>query len=82
MLQISHMEDALKSREEGWKEEHMSHEDQLNKLSTLTKEREMSWQKQKQEMEEHYQQLISEMQARIKVCDFGPIYKCLTLLKW
>ncbi|XP_060582945.1 coiled-coil domain-containing protein 171-like, partial [Ruditapes philippinarum] len=63
---MSHMEGALKSREEGWKEEHMSHEDQLNKLSTLTKEREMSWQKQKQEMEEHYQQLLNEMQARIK----------------
>ncbi|XP_053405701.1 coiled-coil domain-containing protein 171-like isoform X2 [Mercenaria mercenaria] len=63
---ISHLEDALRSREEGWKEEHISREDQLNKLSTLTKEREMSWHKQKQEMEEHYQQLLNEMQARIK----------------
>lgn len=61
------MEDSLRTREEGLKEEHASHEDQLNKLSTLTKEREISWQKQKQEMEEHYQQLLTEMQARIKV---------------
>lgn len=62
------MEGLLRNREEGWKEEHQSHEDQLNKLSTLTKEREISWQKQKQEMEEHYQQLLNEMHARIKVC--------------
>ena len=61
------MEDSLRNREEGWKEDHASQEDQLNKLSTLTKERETSWQKQKQELEEHYQQLLTEMQARIKV---------------
>lgn len=61
------MEDSLRCREEGWKEENATHEDQLKKLSTLTKERENSWQKQKQEMEEHYQQLITEMQARVKV---------------
>lgn len=61
------MDEALRSKEEGLKEEHVSHEDQLKKLSTLTKERELSWQKQKQEMEEHYQQLLSEMQSRIKV---------------
>ncbi|KAL4227318.1 hypothetical protein ACF0H5_012763 [Mactra antiquata] len=63
---ISHMEEALRNKEEGLKEEHTSHEDQLKKLSTLTKEREISWQKQKQEMEEHYQQLLNEMQSRIK----------------
>ncbi|XP_052797056.1 coiled-coil domain-containing protein 171-like isoform X2 [Mya arenaria] len=63
---ISHLEDGLRSREEGLKEEHSSHEDQLTKLSSLTKEREMAWHKQKQEMEDHYQQLLSEMQTRIK----------------
>lgn len=64
--QISQLEDNLKNREVGLKEEYLSHEDQMNKLSTFTKEREMSWQKQKQEMEDHYQQLLNEMQTRVK----------------
>ena len=61
------MEEALKVKEEGIEEAHHSHEDQLNKLTTLTKEREVSWQKQKEELENHYQQLLNEMQARVKV---------------
>jgi len=65
--QIAEMEEALRARESGLKEEHASHEDALTKLSTLTKERELSWSKQKHEMETHYQGLLAEMQARIKV---------------
>ena len=66
-FQINHLEEALKAREEGIEDAHHSHEDQLNKLSTLTKERELSWQKQKEEIEAHYQQLLDEMQSRVKV---------------
>jgi len=39
----------------------------LNKLTSLTKERELSWQKQKEEIEGHYQQLLNELQNRSKV---------------
>ncbi|XP_052280653.1 coiled-coil domain-containing protein 171-like isoform X2 [Dreissena polymorpha] len=63
---ITHLDECLRAREEGLKDDHLSHEDQMNKLTTLTKERELSWQKQKQELEDHYQQMLTEMQARIK----------------
>ena len=61
------MEESLRSKEEGMEEVQHSAEDQLQKLSVLTKERELSWQKQKEEIEAHYQQLLGEMQARVKV---------------
>lgn len=48
-----------------------SYEDQLNKLTSLTKERELSWQKQKEEIEGHYQQLLNELQNRSKVNRFS-----------
>ena len=66
-FQINHLEEALRVREEGFEDTQHSHQDQLNKLTTLTKERELSWQKQKEEIEAHYQQLLDEMQSRIKV---------------
>ena len=67
IFQINHLEEALKVKEEGIEDAHQSHEDQLNKLTTLTKERETSWQKQKEEIEIHYQQMLDEMQSRVKV---------------
>ncbi|KAJ8304026.1 hypothetical protein KUTeg_017609 [Tegillarca granosa] len=63
---ICHLEEALKMKEEALDDIQKSHEDQLNKLSSLTKERELSWQKQKEEIEGHYSQLLSELQARSK----------------
>ena len=67
LFQINHLEEALRVKEEGIEDAQHSHQDQLNKLTTLTKERELSWQKQKEEIEAHYQQLIDEMQSRVKV---------------
>ncbi|XP_060080102.1 coiled-coil domain-containing protein 171-like [Ylistrum balloti] len=62
----THLEEALKSKEELVEEMQRSHEDQLNKLTSLTKEREQSWHKQKEEIEAHYAQLLTELQSRSK----------------
>lgn len=57
-----------------------AHEDQLNKLTTLTKEREIAWNKQKEEIEAHYSQLLAEVQSRSKVGDTGNIiYHYITI---
>ena len=53
-------EDALEDMQK-------AHEDQLNKLTALTKEREIAWNKQKEEIEAHYSQLLNEVQSRSKV---------------
>ena len=66
-IQVHHLEEALKAKEGAVEEIQKSYEDQLNKLTSLTKERELSWQKQKEEIEGHYQQLLNELQNRSKV---------------
>ncbi|KAL3866903.1 hypothetical protein ACJMK2_044153, partial [Sinanodonta woodiana] len=63
---MKELDEALKTKEDTLNEAQRSHEDQLNKLTSLTKERELSWQKQKEEIEAHYSQLLSEMQTRTK----------------
>lgn len=63
---VHHLEEALKAKEGAVEEIQKSYEDQLNKLTSLTKERELSWQKQKEEIEGHYQQLLNELQNRSK----------------
>lgn len=59
-------EDALEDMQK-------AHEDQLNKLTALTKEREIAWNKQKEEIEAHYSQLLAEVQSRSKVSHTGEI---------
>jgi len=61
------LEEALRAKEEAVDDMQKSHENQLNKLTSLTKERESSWQKQKEEIEGHYSQLLTELQSRSKV---------------
>lgn len=63
---VHHLEEAVKAKEGAVEEIQKSYEDQLNKLTSLTKERELSWQKQKEEIEGHYQQLLNELQNRSK----------------
>ncbi|CAC5379399.1 unnamed protein product [Mytilus coruscus] len=63
---VHHLEEALRAKEGAVEEIQKSYEDQLNKLTSLTKERELSWQKQKEEIEGHYQQLLNELQNRSK----------------
>ena len=46
------------------------HEEQLSRLTQLAKDRETAWNKQKEEMEQHYAQLLSDLQSRTKVGDW------------
>ena len=57
----------MRSRDEVVGELQKQHEEQLNRLTTLAKDRETAWSKQKEEMEQHYAQLLSDLQSRSKV---------------
>lgn len=61
------MNENLRSRDEVVTEMQKSHEEQLSRLTALTREREASWTKQKEEMEQHYKQLLADLQLRTKV---------------
>uniref|UniRef100_K1QJZ5 Uncharacterized protein C9orf93 n=1 Tax=Magallana gigas TaxID=29159 RepID=K1QJZ5_MAGGI len=63
---IRHLEEALRVKEDALEDMQKAHEDQLNKLTALTKEREIAWNKQKEEIEAHYSQLLAEVQSRSK----------------
>lgn len=67
MLQIRHLDEATRMKEDALEDMQRAHEDQLNKLTALTKEREIAWNKQKEEIEAHYSQLLAEIQSRSKV---------------
>ncbi|XP_025077162.1 coiled-coil domain-containing protein 171-like isoform X2 [Pomacea canaliculata] len=60
------MNENLRSRDEVVTEMQKSHEEQLSRLTALTREREASWTKQKEEMEQHYKQLLADLQLRTK----------------
>ncbi|KAK7484591.1 hypothetical protein BaRGS_00024223 [Batillaria attramentaria] len=63
---LKSLTDNLKSRDEVVAELQNQHEEQLSRLTTLAREREASWTKQKEEMEQHYAQLLSDLQSRTK----------------
>ncbi|XP_062577737.1 coiled-coil domain-containing protein 171-like isoform X2 [Saccostrea cucullata] len=63
---IRHLEEAVRMKEDALDDMQKAHEDQLNKLTALTKEREIAWNKQKEEIEAHYSQLLNEIQSRSK----------------
>ena len=67
-------------KEDSGEDMQKSHEDQLNKLTALTKDRELSWQKQKEEIEAHYSQLLSEVQSRSKVSLYQILHTCILLV--
>ncbi|XP_048259658.1 coiled-coil domain-containing protein 171-like isoform X3 [Haliotis rufescens] len=60
------MEEAVAARDEKISTMQQSYEDQLDKLTSLTKEQESSWQRQKEELQQHYTQLIGDLQSRSK----------------
>jgi hypothetical protein len=72
---MRHLDDAARMKEDALEDMQRAHEDQLNKLTALTKEREIAWNKQKEEIEAHYSQLLAEIQSRSKVL-YLIIYKC------
>jgi len=57
----------LKSRDEVVAELQNQHEEQLSRLTQLSKDREAAWTRQKEEMEQHYAQLLTDLQSRSKV---------------
>ncbi|XP_022332700.2 coiled-coil domain-containing protein 171-like isoform X2 [Crassostrea virginica] len=63
---IRHLDEAVRTKEDALEDMQKAHEDQLNKLTALTKEREIAWNKQKEEIEAHYSQLLNEVQSRSK----------------
>ena len=67
IFQLKGLTDNLRSRDEVVGELQKQHEEQLNRLTTLAKDRETAWSKQKEEMEQHYAQLLSDLQSRSKV---------------
>ncbi|XP_050400373.1 coiled-coil domain-containing protein 171 isoform X2 [Patella vulgata] len=60
------MEETVLRKEVSLQEIQNSSEVQIQKLTSLTKERELSWQKQKDEIEAHYSKLLSDLQSRSK----------------
>ncbi|XP_076465696.1 coiled-coil domain-containing protein 171-like isoform X2 [Babylonia areolata] len=63
---LKNLTDNLKSRDEVVAELQKQHEEQLSRLTQLSKDRESAWNKQKEEMEQHYAQLLSDLQSRTK----------------
>ncbi|XP_041371577.1 coiled-coil domain-containing protein 171-like isoform X2 [Gigantopelta aegis] len=63
---MRHLEEMLESRDVTIGDMQATYEDQLNKLTRLTKEREAAWSKQKEEIETHYSQLLADLQTRSK----------------
>ena len=70
-LQLKGLTDNLKSRDEVVGELQKQHEEQLSRLTQLAKDRDCAWTKQKEEMEQHYAQLLSDLQSRTKVGGSG-----------
>lgn len=66
-VQLKGLTDNLKSRDDVVAELQKQHEEQLSRLTQLAKDREGAWNKQKEEMEQHYAQLLSDLQSRTKV---------------
>ena len=67
------MEGLLKTRDDGYGQLQRLHEEQLNKLSAATHGQTQTWQQQKQQIEEHYSQLLTEIHSRHKVLVNGTL---------
>lgn len=61
---IQHLESVLSSKEESLRHVQEAHEQTVTKLSSAIKDREVSWKKQKAELEEHYSKLIKDLHSR------------------
>ncbi|XP_074650788.1 coiled-coil domain-containing protein 171-like [Tubulanus polymorphus] len=61
-----HLETVVETKESLLDQMQLSHESQINKLESLSKERENCWQKQKTELEDHYTQLLTDIHTRQK----------------
>ncbi|KAM4710391.1 coiled-coil domain-containing protein 171 [Discoglossus pictus] len=60
----SHLEYVSKNKTDTLRELQKNHEDSLNKLAAEMKAQDSSWQKQRRDLEQHYNGLLGEVQAR------------------
>ncbi|KPP71004.1 hypothetical protein Z043_110122, partial [Scleropages formosus] len=67
-LEISHLECVRKSKEGLVRELQQSHESTLSKLAEQVKKQEETWQRQRQDLEQHHADLRAELGARAQVC--------------
>ena len=66
-MQIRELERSAADRDEMISSMQRTHDEQLEKLASIAEGRTQQWQQQKAEMEQHYTQLMAEVQARHKV---------------
>uniref|UniRef100_UPI00398F6BFA coiled-coil domain-containing protein 171-like isoform X2 n=1 Tax=Pristiophorus japonicus TaxID=55135 RepID=UPI00398F6BFA len=67
----SYLERICQNKDETIHQLQQSQEATFNKLAEQMKEREASWQKQKNELEEHYSGLLGEVHSRAQTCQVG-----------
>ncbi|XP_055488322.1 coiled-coil domain-containing protein 171-like isoform X2 [Leucoraja erinacea] len=67
----SYLEHICRNKEETIQQLQQSQETTFNKLTEQMKEREATWQKQKNEMEQHYSELLGEVHSRAQSCHLG-----------
>ncbi|XP_043833055.1 coiled-coil domain-containing protein 171 isoform X2 [Dromiciops gliroides] len=61
---ISHLEYICKNKSDTLRELHQTQEDTFNKVAEQIKAQESSWQKQKKDLEQHYTELLREVQMK------------------
>ncbi|XP_005092062.1 coiled-coil domain-containing protein 171 isoform X2 [Aplysia californica] len=59
-------QDSGRVRDETTARLRQEHEEQISRLTALSRDREAAWQQQKEELEQHYTQMLSDMQSRSK----------------
>ncbi|XP_069780600.1 coiled-coil domain-containing protein 171 isoform X6 [Narcine bancroftii] len=68
---VSYLERTCQNKEETIQQLQQSQETTFSKLTEQMKEREASWQKQKNQMEQHYSGLLGEVHSRAQSCHLG-----------
>ncbi|XP_077989026.1 coiled-coil domain-containing protein 171-like isoform X2 [Glandiceps talaboti] len=63
---LQHLEQVIRSKDDTMKQLQMSHEENVDKIGKTSREREETWRKEKEELEGHYSQLLSEVHSRSK----------------
>lgn len=59
-------QDSSRQREEEAARLSQEHDEQISRLTVLAREREAAWQQQKEELEQHYSQMLADVQSRSK----------------
>ena len=65
--QLRSSQDSSRQQEEETAKLKQEHDEQISRLTALARDREAAWQQQKEELEQHYSQMLSDIQSRSKV---------------